>query len=342
MVNKAKVKKTFNILIKAAIVVAAYGFLYYQLFHKEKLNNVVEALRNYADDPAVWLALALVALLMVVNWSIEAVKWRYLLKMEEEVGFLKSLKAVFAGITVSIFTPNRVGEYLGRVFILRKANPWRAIFITIIGSYSQLLVTLIVGYISFVYFTYHYPAGQEMIPAYFFYTLVGVMGAAILVLALLYLNVRMLDPLINRLINSRWKKIGQYFTVFSRFDTFTLLKVFAMSLLRYGVFTLQFIMLVRIFEVPVSWAEGMMLVSLMFFVMTAIPTITLAELGVRGSVTISIFRIYLEHQGVFTSAMEFGVFSASTVLWLINLAVPALIGTIFIFQLRFFKKKSGS
>ena len=342
MVNKAKVKKSFNILIKAFIVLAAYGFLYYQLFHKDKLNNVVEALGNYADKPEVWQVLAFVLVLMVVNWSIEAIKWRYLLKKEEVIGFLKSLKAVFAGMTVSIFTPNRVGEFLGRVFILRKANPWRAIFITIIGSYSQLLVTLIVGYVSFVYFSFHYLLDGEIISTYFFYALAAVSGVGILLLILLYLNLRIIDPIINRLINSRCKKIGQYFTVFSRFDTLTLIKVFALSLLRYSVFTFQFVLLARVFDVPVPWFDGVMLVSLMFFVMTAIPTITLAELGVRGSVTISIFQIYLEYHKVFTPAMEFGVFSASTVLWLINLAIPAIIGTLFVFQLRFFKKNNGS
>ncbi|HKK10434.1 MAG TPA: lysylphosphatidylglycerol synthase domain-containing protein [Bacteroidales bacterium] len=342
MVNKAKVKKSFNILIKVVIVLAAYGFLYYQLFHNEKLDSVLQAFRTVAGNRETWWVLAFVLLLMVANWSIEAVKWRFLMKKEESVGILKSLKAVFAGITVSIFTPNRMGEFLGRVFILKKTNPWRAIFITIIGSYSQLLVTLLVGYVSFVIFSLNYFTGMERVSDYFVYALIGATGIFLLMLTLLYLNVSFLDPLINRLINSRWKKIGQYFTVFSRFDSLTLLKVFGFSLLRYAVFTFQFVLLARTFGVPVGWLDGAMLVSLMFFVMSIIPTITLAELGIRGSVTISIFTIFLEAQGVFTPAMEFGVFSASSVLWLINLALPAIIGTFFVFQLRFFKKANGS
>ncbi len=342
MVNKTKVKKSFNILIKAVIVVAAYAFLYYQLFHKDKLENVTFVLDNYASSNATLWVLAFVLLLMVVNWGIEALKWRFLMRKEESIGILKSMKAVFAGITVSIFTPNRMGEFLGRVFILKKTNPWRAIFITIIGSFSQLMVTLIVGYISFIIFSLRYFTGTEEISDYFVYALIGAIGIIVVVLALLYLNVSILDPLINRLINSRWKKIGQYFTVFSRFDTRTLIKVFGFSLLRYSIFTFQFILLAQAFEVPVGWAEGAMLVSLMFFVMSAIPTITLAELGIRGSVTIGIFSIFFEAHGSFTQAMEFGVFSASSVLWLINLALPAIIGTFFVFQLRFFKKFNGS
>lgn len=342
MVNKTKVKKTSNIVIKVLIVLAAYGFLYYQLFQNDKLDNVMDAMETYAGAEETYWSLGLILFLMGVNWTIEAFKWRYLLRTEEPVSILRSLKAVFAGITVSIFTPNRMGEFLGRVFILRKTNAWKAIFITIIGSYSQLLVTLIVGFISFVIFSSQYLIVEELISSYFFYPITIGLGLFILLLTLLYLNVNLLDPLVQKLINSRWRKVGQYFTVFSRFNTTTLLKVFGYSLMRYTVFTFQFVLLTKTFGVPVSWLEGAMLVSLMFFIMAAIPTITLAELGIRGSVTISIFSIFLERREIFTEAMEFGVFSASSVLWLINLAVPAIIGTFFVFQLRFFNKLNNS
>lgn len=341
MVQKAKVKKTLNIFLKAVIVFAAYGFLYYQLFQKDKLDQVLDAIKRFADIPGLYFMLAVVILMMFVNWSIEAYKWRYLLKNEEQIGFLRSLKAVFAGLTVSIFTPNRVGEFLGRVFILKKTKPLHAIFITIIGSYSQLLVTLITGYIAVIYFAVQYLHHFESVPVWLFNAIAFGVGLIILLLILLYLNLSILDPLVNRLINSRWKKIGQYFSVFSRFNTSTLIKVFAFSLLRYGVFTLQFLLLIHLFQVPAPWFDGLMLIALMFFTMSAIPTVTLAELGVRGSVTITLFRMYLELNQEFTPVMEFGVFSASSALWLINLALPALFGTFFIFQLRFFKKNNA-
>lgn len=341
MVQKTKVKKTLNILLKVLIVVAAYGFLYYQLFRNDKLYQVLDAINRFADIPGLYLMLSVVVVMMFINWSIEAVKWRYLLKNEEQISFLRSIKAVFAGITVSIFTPNRVGEFLGRVFILKKAKPLRAVFITIIGSYSQLLVTLITGYIAVIYFSVQYLHHFETIPVWLFTSMAFGVGLVILLLTLLYLNLSILDPLVNRLINSRWKKIGQYFSVFSRFNTSALLKVFVFSLLRYGVFTLQFLLLIHLFQVPVPWFDGFMLIALMFFTMSAIPTVTLAELGVRGSVTITLFRLYLQLNHEFTPMMEFGVFSASSALWLINLALPALFGTLFIFQLRFFKKNSA-
>lgn len=342
MVAKTKVKKTWNILIKIALVAAAYGFLYHQLFFEKKADHILRAIDTYSGSERVMWSLAGVLLLMGVNWGIEAYKWRYLLHMEETINVGRSLKAVFAGITVSIFTPNRTGEFLGRVFILRRTNPWRAIFITIVGSFSQLMVTLVAGYIAFVIFAYEYLLNEFSLSNYLFFAIAIFTGVVILLLMLLYLNVGVLDPVLHRLIRSRWRKVGQYFSVFSRFDTLKLVEVFGLSLLRYMVFSLQFILLLKAFKVPVSWPEGMMLVSVMFFVMTAIPTVTLAELGIRGSVTIGIFQIFLQDAGLFSEAVKFSVFAASSGVWLINLALPAIIGTFFVFQLRFFKKNNDS
>ena len=56
---------------------------------------------------------------------------------------LNARKAVFSGITVSTFTPNRIGEYGGRVFCLEKGDRIKAVFITILCSMSQLLTTVI-------------------------------------------------------------------------------------------------------------------------------------------------------------------------------------------------------
>ena len=342
MVTQTKVKKTLNLLIKIVIVVAAYGFLYYQLFRQGKADYIVRALDTYSHSSLVLFSIIGVILLMGVNWSIEAFKWRYLIKTEEQVTFLKSLKAVFAGLTVSIFTPNRTGEFLGRVFILRKSNPWRAIFITIVGSFSQLMVTLVVGYVAFVIFGWRYLANDLYLTEYLFIAISIFLGIVILLLFFLYLNVKILDPLLTKLVKSRWKKIGQYFSVFSGFNTQQLLTVFGLSLFRYLVFTTQFIILLKAFNVPVNVVEALMLISVMYFIMTAIPAVTLAELGIRGSVIIGVFEFFLSDSGLFNEAVKFGVFSASSGVWLINLALPALIGTIFVMQLRFFNKRNHS
>ena len=42
-------------------------------------------------------------------------------------------------INISTFTPNRIGEYGGRVFCLEKGDRVKGVLITIIGSIAQFL-----------------------------------------------------------------------------------------------------------------------------------------------------------------------------------------------------------
>ncbi|MAJ89900.1 MAG: hypothetical protein CMD08_01295, partial [Flavobacteriales bacterium] len=61
-----------------------------------------------------------------------------------------------------------------------------------------------------------------------------------------------------------------------------------------------------------------------------IPTIAITEIGVRGSVALFFFGL--------VSNNVVGILSATFVMWIINLVFPALIGMIFIFSLKFFRK----
>ena len=69
------------------------------------------------------------------------------------------------------------------------------------------------------------------------------------------------------------------------------------SFLRYCVFALQFYILLMMFSVRIPFLHGMMIISMIFFVMTAIPTVTLAELGIRGSVALQLVGLYFERLG---------------------------------------------
>jgi uncharacterized membrane protein YbhN (UPF0104 family) len=72
----------------------------------------------------------------------------------EAISFLKSLKCVFAGCSITMLTPNRTGEFGGRILFLKKENRAKAISINIVGSIAQLLVTMVLGCVSFCYFLF--------------------------------------------------------------------------------------------------------------------------------------------------------------------------------------------
>ena len=90
------------------------------------------------------------------------------------------------------------------------------------------------------------------------------------------------------------------------------------------------------FDVQIPYFNALVLISMTYLIMAVIPTIALTELGISGSVALYLFGLY------FRQIPLAGVFAASTILWMINLGLPALIGTIFVFKLQFFRKEDAS
>jgi len=335
---KTKLRKTYNYLIRAAIILISYGFIYYELFYKRDLNELLQVYYDQWQTDFFFVVLALVIVLIFVNWGFEAKKWQYLIKKIEEISFIDSYKAVLLGVSVSAFTPNRIGEYLGRVFILKKANHWEGIFITIIGSFSQLIATLTCGYIGLMYIIPRY----WDIESYFDYNLtwlVYMLGViSILFLLAMYYNISLISVLVEKYLSKKWKRFNSYVAVFKKYSNNELSNVLLYSLIRYFIFNLQFYLLLRILGVNLPLLHSLFLTSVLYYALAIIPTIALTELGIRGSLAIFLFELYFSQNGGFTDKMGLAIFTASSTIWLLNIIIPALIGTLFVYRLKFFRK----
>lgn len=319
-------KRNIGLFIKVVIAFVALWFIYREVQLKDQETDLSFGIDHLLSSNQLPYLIGLV-LLMLLNWTLEAYKWKTLIQHIEKISLMKSLFAIFSGITIAIFTPNRVGEYGGRIFHLQKADRIDATLLTIVGSYAQLVVTLVTGIIASIFFIPDHVGIGPLTPLQF--NLVGLLmfGVAVF-LVVLFLNTRLLTSIIKR--SPIPERFYHYAEVFQYHSTGTLLKVFLASLGRYAVFTFQFFLLLKIFDVNVNYGEAMMMISMTYFVMTAIPTIALTELVTRGAIATKFIEVL--------SPNVTGIVSASSMLWLINLAIPALIGVLFIFQLKFFRK----
>ena len=319
-------KRNLGLLIKVLIAFVALWFIYREVQLKDQDTDLGFGIGFLLKTEQLPVFVGLIVLMML-NWTLEAVKWRLLVSHIEKISLWKSLKAIFSGITIAIFTPNRVGEYGGRIFHLQKADRIDAALLTIVGSYAQLVVTLVTGILATIFFIPEHVGLGPITPMQ--YNLIGILMVGLCVmLVILFLNTRLLKIILNWLPIP--EKYRHYANVFEYHSSATLWKVFLASLGRYLIFTLQFYLLLDLFSVNINYGHAMIMISMTYFVMTAIPTIAITELGVRGSIAVYFLGM--------VSTNVSGIFTASAMLWLINLAVPALIGVMFIFQLRFFRK----
>jgi hypothetical protein len=69
----------------------------------------------------------------------------------------------------------------------------------------------------------------------------------------------------------------------------------------------------------------------MFLILAVVPTIALAELGVRGKISIFLFGAF--------STNTLGIVLTASTIWLINLILPALAGSLFVLGIKLFRNK---
>lgn len=321
-------KKTIGFLLKIGIVIFSLFFLLNELTDRTTINqlNSHDLIGQIHER---WVFMIAVLVMMFLNWSIEALKWRFLISKIEDISFLKSIRAVFSGITVSTFTPNRIGEYGGRVFCLETGDRIQAVLITIIGSMAQLLTTIFFGFSALLFLPKYLPEFYQLISSVnlTFSVLVFLVLLINFLSVFLFLNTSFVSKILSKIrFLGRYKK---YNAVFSFYTKKELIRVLFFSIARYMVFTTQFFILLIVFDVEINYLDAINLTMIMLLVISVIPTIAITEISVRGSVAVFLFGL--------VSFNTIGVLSAALALWIINLLLPALIGTFFVFSLKFFR-----
>jgi hypothetical protein len=316
--------KNIKLIVKTLIGSMLFLWMAYSIYHQvsrqPNLTNTLQQILTQWNASKVVL-ISLVFIFMLVNWTIEAIKWKLLIKSTEHFSILKSLQSVLTGVAVSIVTPNRIGEYMGRILYMRNVNKIKGITVTIVGSFAQLIVTGCLGLVGLVYYIVFIKS------ALWLYILLIASIVLSIVLSYLYFNLNVLVAWATKFIFL--KKIKTYLEVINRFERKELMSILLLSFLRYGVYTLQFFMLLKVMLVDGNAVDIIFTIWLIFWAMAIVPTIAIAEVGIRGE-TALFFLLPL-------STNQLGIVSSTMLLWLINLIIPALIGCLFIYKMKIYE-----
>ncbi len=334
-----KVRKYSNLLLRLFTGIAAYTLLYGQLSGKQKQFDPQIVREHFPDADGFYPLLISLMVLMLLNWGLESMKWRRLIGRLEKLSFARCLGAVLTGVTISFFSPNRAGEFLGRIFSLQQANRIDASLITITGSFSQFIVTLIAGSGALILYVDRYvtPFGGLQ-PA--FHT--GMAIAWLLLsgaMLLLYFNIGLISGLARHgQKGGRLRNWLQHLLILRTMPARDLRFVIILSGLRYAVFSFQACLLLR-FSLPLmSWTDACIISSVFFLAVTLIPSFALAEIGIRGSVAVYLTELYGQSMALPPGETVLPAMLTFSLLWVINIAVPALLGVFGLLQLRFFKE----
>ena len=286
------VKLTISFLVLAFLVHTIYKKVDVRYFRWEVIREF-----NYT------LILASLAL-TVVNWGLEGLKWKYLVRRETNMSLTASFKIVLEGLAMGFFTPGRAGDIVLRL-TRTVGNQPRLFLATMINRFTQLCVTITLG----------------LVALFFAFSRLDYQKEILLMAALALCAPLLLLVFLPRLFKWNWLwRRDSWKQAAGGYGSSDINNTFLLGVLRYLVFAFQYYLVCRAVGLDLMPSDIFAAIGLIFLLKSLSPFINMfGELGLRETAAIGIFTM------VFRASAEKALLS-SLLLWLINLCIPAVAG----------------
>jgi len=302
--NIQKYYPRFLFFAKVIILVFAYRLVSQRIFEEGSYVFFLDQLYSLKAW-APWVIIFLLAM-TGLNWLLEILKWQRLAVLVQQTSFGQALKQSLSSLTVSLITPNRIGEYGAKALYFSRKHRSRVILFNFISNFSQMSTTILFGSLGFWWVHQSLP-GLNLKE-------INIMKTGLFVLTIAIGLV---------IVGKMWR--GFYSKLIKDLKSVrakTLMNVFALSLLKYLVFSHQFYFLLVLFGVELGYLECMSLISLSYLISSLIPGFVIFDWLVKGSVAVAVFGRF--------GVDEILVLSITSVMWLLNFGLPSLVGTLYV------------
>jgi Lysylphosphatidylglycerol synthase TM region len=283
-------------------------FIVNQLFIKNDFTAQLTFCIQHLQGNRFWLFIFAIAL-MPLNWGLETVKWKVLLR--SHVSYSRLVKSIIAGITIGFVTPGRSGEFAGRVLFLNDDKGTKVFYLSSIGGLAQTAASLVIG-APFVLMWSNDVFITEIVTA----------------CGLIYLLVFFRFDLLNKVLSS-WSFLQRYGLVIEHTDLpviETQLYVLLLSAIRFLIYSMQYVLLLMFFGVGNN-VPALLTHSIVYLLaQTFSPLMPLLDFSYRGASALYVFKDF--------PINTIAILSTVMIVWLVNLVAPAVIGYFYILKRR--------
>lgn len=314
-----KYKRFIFLPLKLAVVIGAFYFMYLQLANNDLLSfTQLKQQISLLFPKNSWLLLLLL-LFTDLNWILEIFKWKTLASVEKKITFSEAYEQCFASLTASIITPNRIGEYGAKALYFEKKMRKKVMVLNLVGNLSQLVVTVFFGIFGMAFLLINF---NFKMPEFNFQKLIFLI--AFILLLILFRN----RLGITHYFEKYYGKIHRYLRVLS---VHIYIKTIGFSFLRYLVFSYQFYFLLRLFHIEADYFILINLIFSTYFIASVIPSLAIFDWVIKGSVAVVVFGVI--------GINPLTIVTVTTLMWLLNFAIPALLGNIFVLNFKMVAEK---
>lgn len=309
-------------IIFILVVYALYRLIQSKIEHfdeiKDSFSNIFLPKNNFL--------LIIIILLTPINWAFEAWKWQELASKIDEINFWEAYKGVLVGLTFSTATPMMIGDYAGKILMLKSDKRLQSIGAVLLGNSLQLYISLLFGTISYAFFIFWI----KPLPIFLHITFTSILLISLIFGIILSQTLSNINQFLSK--NRLLSYLKKYLGVLENYSISELRKLFFIAVSRYFTFTIQFVLMFKIFQVNLSLNILLVGIGIIFLTKTLISILnSLGDLSIRELTSIYYFSFF----GADIAAIS----SATFMIWLVNVLFPIVLGSLFILQLKFTTKK---
>ena len=319
MYAKALTYKSNPILIycvKISIIALSFYFIYSKLAHNNRLSfsefwNTLNA--TFITSLS---SLIVITFLSCVNWFFEILKWKHLVDSINGISLKSAVEQTLAAHTASLFTPNRVGDYGAKALYFKPKLRAKIMGLNGIGNLIQMGVTTLFGSIGLFLFTREFSLNINVSTLHWsHYLIFGLLTATVFTLIKTFAKPK------------KWIIRTKRFLSSISVNLFG--KTLLFSTIRYLVFSLQFYILLQLFQADISYLNAMMVISSMYLLASILPSVFIFDVVLKGSIAVYLFSFFNINEPI--------ILSCITLMWLLNVVLPSVFGSYFVLKFKVLK-----
>jgi len=284
------------------------------------ISFIFKTINGY-DQDLVWPCLSignlpflLVAILFLpLNLLLESERWRFVMSnIGKRVSVKDALFSTVVGSSLSMITPFRVGDYAGRMLLLRSEDKKSSVYATFICSIYLNVINIVTGIFACVFFF----RSQEILANEL--RLLMIVNCVVVILALILIV--KFDRILNWLLGISWIQNKLTIEIEGGLGLQKKMVLLLLSFLRYTVYVFQYVLVLYFFNVDNIFIELISCISIVYFIQSSVPLPAFLSFVARIEIALLVWNLLDLPVTI--------VLAASATLWVINLMMPALLGLV--------------
>jgi len=256
--------------------------------------------------------------LFIPNIVLQLLKWRFLLMLNyPSMKLFEVVKSLFAGFSVGMITPGRIGE-ISRAFFIEKSNRVKVLGFNIIDKVYSLIITILFGLLCTTYII----LSKFRLSVFVLIPVLMIAFFALFIILYFALTPNLFKSLVYNLnvMMPKREKMKEFLSLFDYFNRNSAVVVLLYSFVIFFTYITQFVLFINSFE-KITVFEGFTASIATIFAKSLLP-VSIGDLGIREGASVFFFSKF----NVTGSA----AFDSALLLFSVNVLLPAVIGFVLI------------